>query len=169
MSADEIRSLMQRWVKGFSTEGIDSMRSMMAPGYQAHEAAAPPMNAEQHEAFARGFLSAFPDVQVHLEDVVVEGNLATIRWTLTGTHQGDLMGIPPTGKPVRVGGMEQIRVENGKVAELWAQIDQMGLMQQIGAIPAPAERGLTPRRRERNGRFRPLLPVRIARPARDRQ
>ena len=60
-----------------------------------------------------------------------------VRWTARVTHQGDLMGIPPSGKPVTITGFDYFRVAGGKIAQMWQEVDQMGMMQQIGAIPAP--------------------------------
>ncbi len=61
-----------------------------------------------------------------------------VRWSMTGTHGGELMGVPPTGRPIEVTGFDLFRIEERKIAELWQNWDQLGLMQQIGAIPAPA-------------------------------
>jgi predicted ester cyclase len=61
-----------------------------------------------------------------------------LRWSMTGTHGGELMGVPSTGRPIDVTGFDLFRVEEGKLAELWQNWDQLGLMQQIGAVPVPA-------------------------------
>jgi predicted ester cyclase len=64
-----------------------------------------------------------------------------IRWSSTGTHNGVFMGIPPTGKPTTVTGIDIFRIAGGKLVELWQNWDQLGLLQQIGAIPAPGQAG----------------------------
>jgi predicted ester cyclase len=61
-----------------------------------------------------------------------------VRFTLRGTHGGELMGVPSTGKPISVGGIDINRIAGGKIAERWAVLDRMGLMQQLGVIPTPS-------------------------------
>jgi steroid delta-isomerase-like uncharacterized protein len=83
------------------------------------------------------FRTAFPDVRVEVEDVVAEGELVAARWISTGTHQGPLFGIPPTGRPVRVTAMVVYRVEGGRLAEGWINRDDLGMMRQLGVVPTP--------------------------------
>ena len=83
------------------------------------------------------FLSAFPDTQMTVEDELADGDKVATRWTATGTHTGELMGIPPTGKQVTVTGMDINRLVGGKIVEHWGEFDQMGMMQQLGVVPAP--------------------------------
>jgi predicted ester cyclase len=85
------------------------------------------------------FLSAFPDTKMTIEDQLAEGDKVTTRWTATGTHTGELMGIPATGKAVTVTGFDITRYSGGKSVEHWGQFDQMGMMQQLGVIPTPGE------------------------------
>jgi steroid delta-isomerase-like uncharacterized protein len=85
---------------------------------------------------ARFFRTAFPDLQIIVNDLIVEGDRVAARVTITGTHQGELMGIPPTGKRVEVSSIDIIRYEDGKAAEHWGETDIMSMMQQLGAVPA---------------------------------
>jgi predicted ester cyclase len=82
------------------------------------------------------FRAAFPDMHVTIEEVIGEGDRVATRGYFTGTHTGGFMGIPPSGKPIRVTYIDEWRVENGKAVENWVRMDQLGLLQQIGAIPA---------------------------------
>ena len=72
-----------------------------------------------------------------VEDIVASGDRVAVRWTFHGTHQGEFLGIPPTGKPVTMAAIEINRVRDGKVAEHWVQLDQLGMLRQLGAIPSP--------------------------------
>jgi predicted ester cyclase len=81
-------------------------------------------------------MNAFPDMHLYVEDAVAEGNKLVTRWSAHGTHKGDLMGIPPTGKEVSIAGIAIDRFENGQSVEHWEIIDQLSLMQQLGVIPA---------------------------------
>ena len=87
--------------------------------------------------FYSAFVAAFPDIHLEINDLVAEGNKLVTSWTAQGTHQGELMGIPPTGNSVTVSGIAIDRFENGQSVEHWELFDQMGLMQQLGVIPAP--------------------------------
>jgi steroid delta-isomerase-like uncharacterized protein len=85
------------------------------------------------------YRNAFPDVQLSIEDQVAEGDKVVTRWIGRGTHQGELMGVAPTGNQVRVDGMTISRIEDGKIIEEWEIYDALGMMQQLGAIPSTEE------------------------------
>jgi predicted ester cyclase len=85
--------------------------------------------------FASALLAAFPDLHVQLDDMVADGDKLVSRYTVHGTHDGELMGIPPTGKQVSIGGIAIDRFEDGQSVEHWEVFDQMGMMQQLGVIP----------------------------------
>jgi steroid delta-isomerase-like uncharacterized protein len=82
------------------------------------------------------YLAAFPDTRMVIEDQVVKGDEVVTRWTATGTHKGELMGMPPSGKHVRVAGITIDRLEGGKIVEYWSSFDQLGMLRQLGAIPS---------------------------------
>ena len=84
-------------------------------------------------------LNAFPDIQITTDDIIAEGDKVVSRWTLRGTHQGELRGIPATGKQVTQSGMSIFRLDNARIVEVWVLADNMSLMQQLGAIPTPEE------------------------------
>jgi steroid delta-isomerase-like uncharacterized protein len=79
----------------------------------------------------------FSDVQWQVEDAVTEGGTIAIRFSMSGTHDGIFMGVPATGRPIRVQAMNFYRIVDGKIVEEFGQPDMMGLMMQIGAIPLP--------------------------------
>ena len=85
------------------------------------------------------FLFAFPDIRWTLEEQIAEGEKVVSRFTMTGTHRGDFLGIPPTGKSVNIWGVVIDVVRNGKFAESRIIMDTLGLMQQLGMIPMPSE------------------------------
>jgi predicted ester cyclase len=86
----------------------------------------------------QGYKSAFPDLHVTVDQQLAEGDLVTTRWTATGTHQGELMGVAPTGKQATVTGILIDRFEGDRIAESWEVWDALGLMQQLGAVATPA-------------------------------
>jgi steroid delta-isomerase-like uncharacterized protein len=84
------------------------------------------------------YLTAVPDLRATIEDMVAEGDKVAVRWTVQGTHRGELLGIPPTGKHVRFSGISIYRLAVGKIAEQWEQWDRLPLLQQLGVLPTPA-------------------------------
>jgi predicted ester cyclase len=85
------------------------------------------------------YRNAFLDVQMRVEDQVAEGDMVVTRWIASGTHQGEIMGIAPTGNRMTVAGTSIERIVEGKIEETWDNYDALGMMQQIGAIPSPEE------------------------------
>jgi steroid delta-isomerase-like uncharacterized protein len=81
--------------------------------------------------------TAFPDLQIDVQDFIAEGDKVVQRYTASGTHQGELQGFPPSGKPVAFSGVGIFRLDNGRIVEVWNFADSLGLMQQLGAIPSP--------------------------------
>ncbi|MGO4586972.1 ester cyclase [Arthrobacter sp. 2RAF6] len=103
-----------------------------------HEEALPgqPPGKEGVRFFVSAIRTAFPDIKVKtIEPWLTDGHLEACHVVMTGTHRGDMAGVPASGKSVEFGGTDIIRVEDGKVAEHWGSTDTLSLMQQIGAIP----------------------------------
>ncbi len=94
--------------------------------------------AKQYVATLR---SGFPDIHFTIEEQLAEGDRVMTRWTAHGTHLGEFQGIPPTGKRVRVTGTEVDRIANGKTVECWSNVDELGMMQQLGVVPTPQPAG----------------------------
>jgi steroid delta-isomerase-like uncharacterized protein len=98
-----------------------------------------PMRGKQaFKDFVQGYLSAFPDGAITVDEQIAEGDVVASRWTARGTHGGELMGIAPTNKQVTVAGLSYTKFRNGKMIESYANWDTLGMLQQIGAIPAMA-------------------------------
>ena len=104
-----------------------------------HEEGLPgqPSGKEGVRFFISAMRAAFPDITAKtIEPTMVDGDLEAARTILTGTHEGELMGVPATGKTVEFESIDIIRIEDGKVAEHWGVTDVMSLMQELGAVPA---------------------------------
>ena len=91
--------------------------------------------------FVQIYRGAFPDVRLTINDQIAEGDKVVTRWTATGTHKGQFMGIAPTNKHSTVTGVNIERFQNGKVVEGWANYDMFGMLQQMGVVPALAPAG----------------------------
>ena len=120
---------------------LDVADELFAPDYVGHNLASSEdtRGPEGVKGFASMFRSAFPDIHFSVEDQVTEGDKVVTRWRGSGTHQGDLFGIPPTGNRVSFVSITINRIEGSKVAEEWQIFDALGMMQQLGAIPSPGE------------------------------
>lgn len=92
-----------------------------------------------HKAIVRLFRSVFPDLKWRIDDLIAEGDKVVARTTMLGTHRGDFFGIPPTGRTVEMTGVHIMRIADGRIVEHWGSNDDLGLMRQLGVIPAPGE------------------------------
>jgi len=126
----------------FSGQGnLDVADELFATDYVGHDPASLEdiRGPEGVKEFGSMYRNAFPDVQLSVQEQVAEGDMVATRWIASGTHQGDLMGIAPTGNRVTVAGTSVERIVDGKIEETWDNYDALGMMQQIGAIPSPEE------------------------------
>lgn len=137
MSAEN-KALVRRFFEEVFNQGnLDLTDEMYDPGYIDHNRPPGlPPGVAGLKALVGMYRAAFPDVRMKIEDQISEGDKVVTRWTATGTHQGDLMGIPATGKVATVTGIDITRIVGNKIVENWNQFDQMGMMQQLGVIPA---------------------------------
>jgi steroid delta-isomerase-like uncharacterized protein len=98
----------------------------------------PPLDAAGHRQYSEVMVTAFPDLERTIEDLVAEGDKVVARWTAKGTHTGDFQGIPPTGRVATSSGITIFRIADGRIVEEWSESDMLGLLQQLGAIPSGA-------------------------------
>ena len=136
MPAEENIAIARRFYAEQDRRKGPLAHELCAPGYTAYVAGFPPMDVAAHEEAAKEFWAAFPDLTQTIHDACADEEKAAVRFTATGTHQGELMGIAPTGKQVAISGMAMLQIVEGKVKELHEVFDLMGMMQQIGAIPS---------------------------------
>ena len=115
----------------------------LAPDFVEHEELPPgmPSGREGVKQMTAMMRSAFPDFKATIDDMVAEGDKVVLRMTWKGTHKGEFMGVRPTGKSVSFGVIDIIRIAGGKFVEHWGQMDSMGMMQQLGAMPGPGQGG----------------------------
>jgi predicted ester cyclase len=118
----------------------DVVDEYIAPGYIGHDPSQPePIRGiEGTKANLRQYLDAFSGAQITVDEQIAEGDIVATRWTGRGTHTGEISGIAPTGKDVTVSGITLSKLEGGKIVEEWTNWDTLGMLAQIGAIPAPA-------------------------------
>jgi steroid delta-isomerase-like uncharacterized protein len=141
MQAEDNAATVRRWIDAYNDRDAQAEAAARAPGYLAHVPGAPgPLDSDTWVAFVGGFAAAFPDLRLTVEDTLANEHGVAARVTFRGTHQGEFQGIPATGKQVTFTSIEYNRMEDGKIAEHWVELDLLGLMMQLGAIP-PAQAG----------------------------
>lgn len=94
---------------------------------------------DEFKAYLTETYEAFPDLTISLKEMVGEGDMVAVRYTGTGTHEGEYDGIAPTGEEVQLSGMRFCRIEDGKISEVWGQRDDLGLLDQLGVVELPEE------------------------------
>ena len=128
------RRFVDEIINGKNTSGIGDLMAVDMVDHNLMPGQAPGL--EGMEQLMTMFLSAFPDLHTTIDVLIAEGDIVAGRMTTTGTHRGDFMGIPATGKQVKFSEIHIIRIANGKAVEHWGNSDDMGMMQQLGVIPA---------------------------------
>ena len=137
LTVDRHKTLMRRFCDDVMARGrIEVVDEIFAPDYVEHERACPSPDAAGTKYLIGALRGAFPDLSVSIEDLFGEGDRAVARAILRGTHLGDLMGIPPSGKRIAFHTIHIVRFENGRVAEHWCESDTLDLLRQIGDPPA---------------------------------
>ena len=140
MSTDQNKKIAERLPIEISKGNIAVFDEVVAPNAVDH--AVPPgmpPTLEGAKQFFTAFLTAFPDLKYTIEDTIAEGDYVVQRVTGTGTMKGSFQGMPPSGKRVTWSEMHIVRFANGKVVEHWANVDQLGMLTQLGFIQPPPQ------------------------------
>jgi steroid delta-isomerase-like uncharacterized protein len=140
MSAEHNKELARRlFEEGFGKGNLGVLDEIMTPDAVDHTPF--PGVASGREGYKQTISmirSGFPDMKMKVEEMICEGDRVMARWTSTGTHQGEFMGVPASGKPINIGGLSELIISDGKIAGDWTQYDAIGMMTQIGAMPEGA-------------------------------
>jgi steroid delta-isomerase-like uncharacterized protein len=140
MSAEKNKAITRRINEEAWTNGnVGVINEVVADDYVHTVVGAPePIRGPQgFRELVITYRNAFPDFRITTEEQIAEGDVVVTRWTGTGTHQGDLMGTPATGKQTATAGVTIDRFSDGKLVAGWALFDQFGLLQQLGVLPMP--------------------------------
>ena len=136
--SEENKAIVRQQEEELFTQGnLDAADEVYAPDYVGHD----PSNSEEVRGLeaakraASDYRQAFPDLRVTVEDLIAEGDRVAARLRFRGTHLGELNGIAPTGRRVDCTGIVISRIEEGKIAEDWANFDDLGMMRQLGVRP----------------------------------
>jgi len=130
-----MRDQIERIYQAINSQDLDALDGLFSDDYLDH--AEGHRGVEPFKQQMRMFRAAFPDLSISIDDTVEAGDRIATRTTVTGTHTGDLMGIPPTQRPVVVSAVDIARFVDGKAVERWGGLDTFSLMVQLGVIPVP--------------------------------
>jgi len=137
MSVQDNIELLSRWFREVWNEGkTETVHELLSPDAVAIGQAGSAVELrgpKEFVSFVKQIRSAFPDMHVEVEDTFGADDKVVVRWSARMTHRGDALGIPATGKPVRLTGITIARIVNGKIVAGWDNWDQLGMLQQIGA------------------------------------
>lgn len=133
---EQNKAMIRQYFELHNQQDLQKIEKMVTPGHRFYFSGMPPMDWNGHKQFLTSMFNAFPDIHFAIEDILAEGDKVAFRLSLTGTHKGTFQGVSPTGKKVVFGGTAIGTIVDGKLAENRAHADIVGLMQQLGAIPA---------------------------------
>ena len=136
MSLEKNKAVIQREINFWNGHDADKASEVYTENYVGHEPGGiHDGSLAQITEAARATFVAFPDMVLTAAPLIAEGDMVVKRWSVTGTHKGEYMGIPPTGKTIMVTGCNVFRIEGDKIAECWAQTGTLSMLIQLGVIP----------------------------------
>lgn len=130
------KAVVQRTLDAINSGDLTTLGQQFTPDYLDHSRPGLPPGPEGVVQFFAMARTAMPDLHATIEDLIAEGDRVVARGTITGTQTGDFMDIPATGKRVEIAYIDINRIADGKIAERWANQDDLGMLQQLGVIPA---------------------------------
>ena len=133
------KALLRRWIEQAWNYGdVSMLDELHAPGFRDRTGnpGVTPDIAGTTQVILR-VRAAFPDAVFTIEDMIAEGDRVAARWTMRGTHTGEFNGMPATGRPVTMAGFGLLRIQDGRIAELWHLEDDLAALRQLGIIPRP--------------------------------
>ena len=133
--AEANRELVRRiFEDGINAANDAILHELLAPGYVNHDLPSPRPGPEGFAEVVGVFRRGFPDLVIYVEEVIASGTMVSTRGYFSGTHQGEFMGVQPSGESILVKYIDQWRIQDGQASESWVSIDLLSLMQQVGAI-----------------------------------
>jgi steroid delta-isomerase-like uncharacterized protein len=134
MSAEANKVLLRQYFEEvWDRQNLEMIDEFLAPNYKRHRSpTAAAFTRDGQKQLLSQFRTAFPDIHITIEEIIAEENRLALRSTMRGTHQGEFLGIAPTGNKIEVGLLDVIHIEDGKFVEQWGGPDMLSLLQQLG-------------------------------------
>jgi len=138
--AEANKEIIRRYRQAHNQNNMAALDEIVAADLITHsQLPNVPPGREGGKMVHQGNMAAFPDGTTTTDDLIAEGDKVVERFTFVGTQKGEFLGVPATGKQVKVTGMSIFRIANGKIVEHWGENDGMGLLMQLGVLPAPGQ------------------------------
>jgi steroid delta-isomerase-like uncharacterized protein len=135
----ENKAVVRRWFEEVWNKGrAAAIDEMLAPNGVIHGLGKSIHGPSEFRTFHAGYRTAFPDVKIHIDDIVAEGDTVAVRWSAMATHGGELLGFSATQKAVKFTGMGFARVQGGKIVEGWNNYDELRIFGDLGIVNLPA-------------------------------
>jgi steroid delta-isomerase-like uncharacterized protein len=138
MTIEENKQVAERIFAALNDRDLDTVTGYFRPDCRFYGWTPQTLDVAGYTETMNALLVAFPDSRFPVADVIAEGDRVAVRHNLQGTHRETFQGVPASGRPVDIGAVVILRLEDGQAAELWLNADFLGMMQQIGAISTPA-------------------------------
>lgn len=136
MSTEENKAVVRRYLEEIWSAGkLEAANEIMTEAFMFHGPIRDLEGLDAFKQFVAGIHTTFPDVNFTVEDLVAEGDKVVVRWSMTGTHTNEFMGIAATGKPFTVPGTSIAHFSGEKMAEIWLYWDRLGMLEQLDAVP----------------------------------
>src|SRR5262245_25567609 len=136
------KAIVRRYREAHNANTMDALDEIIAADLISHNTLPGlPPGREGGKMAHQGFLAAFPDGQTTTEELIAEGDRVVERYSFRGTNSGSFLGMPPTGRTVQSQSISIYRIANGKIVEHWGENDVIGVMTQLGLMPAPGQAG----------------------------
>ena len=132
--AGQGEAIVRRWVEAFNKKNLSLIEELFTNDYVWHGPELEVRGRDGLRQLASMYLGAFPDIVIHIDELIEAGDKVVTRWNCRATHRGELMSVAPTGKTINIGGIVISRIANGKIAEDWEQFDQFNMFKQVGAL-----------------------------------
>lgn len=140
MSLEENKALARQYIEAINVDDFTKLGELLAPDFvDTSSLGAMPPGLEGVEQAHRMLREGFPDVEFTIDEIIAEGDKVALLATGRGTHNGNFIGIAPTGIQVSWLGLRCFRITNGSIAEGWSQFDQLGILQQLGVVSGSTE------------------------------
>ncbi|GBC69527.1 Aklanonic acid methyl ester cyclase DnrD [archaeon HR01] len=130
----EMERVLRKAVDSYNAGNLGVIDELCDRGFVYHGNGEEALTRDGLTRFIRGMIAAFPDMHIRVDDLFSQGDRLCYRITITGTHKGELMGLPPTGKKISLRSIGIMRFKDGKIVEEWENYDELGMLRQLGAI-----------------------------------
>jgi steroid delta-isomerase-like uncharacterized protein len=137
MSVEQNRAALDDAVAAWNRDDRETYLKVYDPAIRHHGLGPEPLDRAGNRASYEAMWAAFPNSKLAIDDTIAEGDQLAARFRLSGEHHGEFMGIPPTGRPFVLSGQTVMRFRDGRIVERWTVADMVGLLVQLGVMPAP--------------------------------